>query len=587
MKEPYGVEKDIGFMGVLSITFRSMIHAFPLIFASLLLLATIAGILLTAAPRIFQQIIDFIIAGESKDIFLKSLILYGVCLFVGLICKFGATKISFYIATQVEDCWRYKGLNHYYNLHLAWHDKHDSGEVATKIDKGGGAIFALLYELFGHNLLVSLITLLFVLIYTFLTFPWFGMALLLPIPLYIAVTFIISQKIAKAQGKLNRLETKASRALYDGVSNVRAVKAFGKEELETKYYAGRWDKYHSHEYKVERLWFTQEFIQTAIEVILRIAILTYCIYAVINNKITIGQLILIISYQQMTFAPLAQLNQLFTRVRRKAKQASHLFEIISEPDLLRDRKEAKIIEPLKGKIEFKDVTFEYQKKAAALHNINLQLPAGTTTALVGRSGAGKSTLALLLLRFYDPDSGVISYDGVDLRDIKRASLRQQMAWIPQDTSLFNRTIKENIAYGKAGVVMAQIEQAARLAHAHEFILNTPNGYNSVIGERGVKLSGGQRQRIAIARSLLTKPSLLIMDESTSHLDSETEKAISESIRELHHKTTQVIIAHRLSTILHADQIVVLDQGKIIAVGKHPELLNNQIYKKLYQLQFHH
>ena len=287
----------------------------------------------------------------------------------------------------------------------------------------------------------------------------------------------------------------------------------------------------------------------------------------------------------MTFAPLAQLNQLFTRLRRNAKRASHLFEIIGEKDVLTDSPDAVSVKPLLQEIVLHNVSFEYTKKTAALYDINLAIPAGTTTALVGRSGAGKSTLAFLLLRFYDPDQGKITYDGTNLRSIQRASLRKQVTWIPQDTSLFNRTMRENIAYGNPKAGQEAIEQAAKLAQAHEFILKTPNGYNSVTGERGVKLSGGQRQRIAIARSLLTKPSILIMDESTSHLDSETEKAISESIQELHHKTTQIIIAHRLSTILHADQIVVLDEGRVVAVGKHQELLGNPIYKRLYELQF--
>ncbi len=263
-----------------------------------------------------------------------------------------------------------------------------------------------------------------------------------------------------------------------------------------------------------------------------------------------------------------------------------MFEILAENDKLKDSGDAVGINQLKKEIVFETVSFEYAGKVDALHDINIKIPAGTTTALVGKSGAGKSTLALLLMRFYDPSNGKILFDGVDLKKIKRSYLRQQIAWIPQDTSLFNRSIKENIAYGNPKVSMKEIISAAKLAHAHDFILQTLKGYDSVIGERGVKLSGGQRQRIAIARALLIKPSVLILDESTSHLDSETEKAISESIRTLHHKTTQIIIAHRLSTILHADQIVVLDNGRIIAVGKHNELLKNPVYKRLYELQFH-
>lgn len=416
--------------------------------------------------------------------------------------------------------------------------------------------------------------------------PLFGVLLIAPIPIYVGVTYIISKKIAEGQAKLNKLSDIANRTLFDGVANVRTVKAFGKEVGEVLLYAKKWSGYHNFEYGVERLWFIQDFLQTAIEVSMRTALLIYCVYSAIKGSLTIGQITLLISYQQMTFAPLIQLNQLFTRMRRNAKRITHMLEIMAEDDKLKDAPNAVSINSLKKELKLNKVGFEYSGKIAALHDISITIPEGTTTALVGRSGAGKSTLALLLMRFYDPEKGSITFDGVDLKKIKRSFLRKQMAWIPQDTSLFNRTIKENISYGKENATTEEIENAAKLANAHEFILKTSKGYNSIIGERGVRLSGGQRQRIAIARALLTKPSVLIMDESTSHLDSETERAISEAIRTLHHKTTQIIIAHRLSTILHADQIVVLEKGKIAAVGKHAELLKNPIYNKLYKIQFH-
>jgi ABC-type multidrug transport system fused ATPase/permease subunit len=220
----------------------------------------------------------------------------------------------------------------------------------------------------------------------------------------------------------------------------------------------------------------------------------------------------------------------------------------------------------------------------ALHDVSASLKAGTTTAIVGRSGAGKSTLAMLLLRFYDPDDGSIRWNGIDLRDASRESLRNKTTLILQDTTLFNRSIAENISYGKPNVMQSDIEHAAKLAHAHDFITHLPNGYGSIVGERGVRLSGGQRQRIAIARALLVKPELLVMDEATSHLDSETELAIQDAIRYLHGKHTQVIIAHRLSTVQHADNIILMDKGKILSQGTHNQLLRHPLYRKLCKLQ---
>lgn len=588
MKDAYAVtENDIGFTQVLKIILRSVWGDFKKYVIAFTLLAITAGILTTLAPKILQQIIDLLLSRSGwQASFWKLLGTYCAVLFAGELAKFAASKVSFYIATQVEDKWRYAALMHYYKLYFAWHDKHDSGWIGNRIDKGGSAVYTVVHELMGDRLLVSAITLIFVLAYSFWLFPLFGIILLLPIPLHIIVTYLISQKIAKGQAKLNILSDVANKTLYDGVANVRAVKSFGNEEQETTHYANKWSSYHIFEYGVEKLWFMQSFTQSAIEIPLRTLMLAYCVYATLKGTITVGQILLIISYQQMTFAPLQQLNQLFTRLKRNAKKIEHLFEIIAEQDLLKDVPNAKKIAPLKENIKLTNVNFEYSGKVDALHNINLQINAGTTTALVGRSGAGKSTLALLLMRFYDPTKGSITYDRIDLRDIQRDSLRKQMAWIPQDTSLFNRTIKENISYGKQNATEKEIETAAKLAHAHEFIMKTPKKYDSIIGERGVKLSGGQRQRIAIARALLIKPSVLLLDESTSHLDSETEKAISESIQQLHHNTTQIIIAHRLSTILHADQIVVLDKGKVVAVGTHKELLKNSVYKRLYELQFH-
>jgi len=222
----------------------------------------------------------------------------------------------------------------------------------------------------------------------------------------------------------------------------------------------------------------------------------------------------------------------------------------------------------------------------ALKNISLSIKAGSTVALVGKSGSGKSTLASLILRFYDPSSGSILWDGLDLKDVKRSSLRSSVSVVLQQSNLFNISIHDNIAYGKLNATKEEVIAAAILANAHDFIIQLPNQYDSVVGEKGVKLSGGQKQRIAIARSLISNPSLLIFDESTSNLDTESERVIQESMKFLRKRVTQLVIAHRLSTIIHSDMIVLLEEGKIIGTGTHRELLkNNKTYQKLYNLQF--
>jgi ABC-type multidrug transport system fused ATPase/permease subunit len=578
-------KEDITFLGILKVVFRSVLKRFKLLFFSVILASAIAAVFQIAAPKVFQRIIDDFTSGSYDLPFLVKLgLLAGLFLLLAALFQFIADKLSFYIATQVEDRWKYAGLLKFYSLPMKWHDQHDSGEIGSKMEQGATSIFSIIHELFGQNFLVSFITLIFVIAYSFILFPLFAFILLVPVPFYIIVTYFISRKISAMQIKANKLHHIAARTWYDGVGNLRYVKTFGRDYDETKYYASKWGAYHNFEYVTERIWFLQSLTQKIIEAAMRVILLVFAAFSVHSKAITVGQVVLLISFQQLTFSPLDQLNRLFTRIRRVSKRVSHLFDIIAEEDKLEDSHDAVDLPKLKKKISFNNVTFKYGKKMHALHNVSVSMPAGTTTAIVGRSGAGKSTLAMLLLRFYDPDSGSITWDGIDLKKAKRSSLRNKSTLILQDTTLFNRSIYDNISYGKPEVTKEQIEKAAKLAHAHDFILKLPEGYSSIVGERGVRLSGGQRQRLAIARALLVEPELLVMDEATSHLDSETELAIKDAIEYLHGKHTQVIIAHRLSTVQHADNIILMDKGKVIAQGPHHKLLRNPIYRKLCKLQ---
>jgi ABC-type multidrug transport system fused ATPase/permease subunit len=264
-----------------------------------------------------------------------------------------------------------------------------------------------------------------------------------------------------------------------------------------------------------------------------------------------------------------------------------MFTILDEPITVTDKPNAPTLAPLSREIEFKNVSFAYRASGEpALAGINLKIPAGHTFALVGRSGSGKTTFINLLLRSFDPQSGAILIDGTDIRDITQESLRRQIAVVPQEVDLFSRTVAENIAYGHPEMTRKQIEAAAKTALAHDFILKLEKGYDTVVGERGIKLSGGERQRIGIARAVLRDPKILILDEATSHLDTESEQLISRATDALIKNRTSFIIAHRFSTILRADQIVVFKDSKIEAIGTHQELLKKSpTYKKLYSLQF--
>ena len=289
----------------------------------------------------------------------------------------------------------------------------------------------------------------------------------------------------------------------------------------------------------------------------------------------------------MAYQPLANLGSLFTRLRRNITRVNRLFSILDEPLRVVDSPNAISLPQLSKQIELKNVSFSYRNdRQWALENINILIPAGSTVALVGRSGSGKTTFINLLLRSYDPQKGQILIDGIDVKDATQASLRDQIAVVPQEVDLFSRSVYDNIAYGRQDVTKNQVEEAAKIALAHDFVMKLDEGYQTIVGERGIKLSGGERQRIGIARAVLRDPSILILDEATSHLDSESERLISQATKALIKNRTSFIIAHRLSTVLHADRIVVFSKGIIDAIGKHGELLKTSpIYSRLYSLQF--
>jgi len=321
----------------------------------------------------------------------------------------------------------------------------------------------------------------------------------------------------------------------------------------------------------------------------------------------------LLAYQQMCFQPIIEFSRLFSRIRKSVRKLRDIIAVLRFPDPLADVENPVQIKELQSSIEFHGVCFAYEARdsekkgtlsdvdlqrkrgvdassggcsSPTLSNLSIQIKAGTTTAIVGRSGSGKSTLISLLLRFYDPSSGNITWDGVDLKNISRQSFRQTTSIVYQDTTLFNRSLAQNICYGVPNASNLEMRKAAKLANIDDFIMSLDDKYDTIVGERGVRLSGGQRQRIAIARALIKNPSLLVLDESTSSLDSESEHAIQQSILSLHHHVTQVIVAHRLSTVLHADQIIVMDAGLVVGIGTHNDLRRNcPIYARLCSLQF--
>jgi ABC-type multidrug transport system fused ATPase/permease subunit len=311
---------------------------------------------------------------------------------------------------------------------------------------------------------------------------------------------------------------------------------------------------------------------------------------VLRGASTIGEFVLYIALHGLAYQPLRQISIVFPRLRRNTARVERLFQVQDQPILVVDKPEAEILPAHSRAIEFDNVSFRYALREHgsewALHNMNVVIEAGKTVALIGRSGSGKTTFINLLLRSFDPDTGAIRIDGYNLRDVTRESLLCQIAVVPQEVDLFSRTIFQNIAYGKPNAAKEEVVLAAQTALAHDFIMATEQGYDTVVGERGIKLSGGERQRIGIARAVLRDPKILILDEATSHLDTESERLIAQATDALIKNRTTIIIAHRLSTILHADMILVFDGGRLEAAGRHEELLAaSPTYKRLYEFQF--
>ncbi|KKT19469.1 MAG: multidrug resistance-like protein ATP-binding protein MdlB [Candidatus Nomurabacteria bacterium GW2011_GWB1_43_7] len=493
----------------------------------------------------------------------------------------------FQMVTKLEDKVRNQTLGKYLQLHSLFHHGVSSGQIIGRIDRGGTSVYIIVYEIIGQNFIPPII--IFIGAFAALLYSniWIALAIVIPFPIYILATRNIANKIYLIEQKANDAFENISKEMYDVAGNVQTVKKFSQEEKETQDNRNSLLNARKIQYTAERLWSHIENIQAIISTTGRVAVLALSAWFVLQGTATIGQFVLYVTLQNMAYQPLSSLGSLFTRMRRNMTRVERLFAVLDEPLRVTDTPNAFNLPPLQKQIEFKDVSFSYRgDKEWALKDINVIIPAHTTCALVGRSGSGKTTFINLLLRSHDPQRGNILIDGFDISKVTKVSLREQIAVVPQEVDLFSRTVVQNIAYGRGNISKEKIENAAKTALAHDFILKLEQGYDTIVGERGVKLSGGERQRIGIARAVLRDPKILILDEATSHLDTESEQIITRATDALVKDRTSLIIAHRLSTVINADKILVFGGGKIEAMGTHVELLHSSsTYLRLYSLQF--
>lgn len=407
----------------------------------------------------------------------------------------------------------------------------------------------------------------------------------LPVIIFTAMKF--GEEMRRISRKAQRKTADILTVLHETISGIRVVKSFTMEDHEAKRFAGENEKSFWIAMREAALHATQTPLLTLIQAVAILSIVWYGSFQVVSGHLSPSNLIAFFTGIALLADPISKLSKLNVTIQKSIAAAERVFEVMDLKPTVMEKKNAVKLGKLDGSVEFRDVTFRYEtKEGEVLKNVSVSVSPGEIIALVGPSGAGKTTFVNLIPRFYDPVKGSISVDGTDLKDCQIFSLRKQMGIVPQETLLFSSSIKENIAYGDMKAGEDRIIEAARMANAHDFITKLPQGYDTLVGERGLRLSGGQRQRIAIARALLRDPRILILDEATSSLDTESERLVQDALEKLMKGRTTFVIAHRLSTVRVANRILVFKDGAIIETGTHDELLNKGgLYKKLYQMQF--
>jgi len=478
-----------------------------------------------------------------------------------------------------------KVFRHLHALSLRFHLNRQTGGMTRDIERGTRGVNSLIsYSLF--NVLPTLVEITLVLGYLVLNYDiWFTIITGVALASYIAFTVIVTEWRTHFRRTMNELDSKANTKAIDSLINYETVKYFSNEDYEAR----RYDQgLQSFENAAVRSQTSLSFLNTGQSLIIATAvtlILWRATEGVIAGTMTLGDLVLVNSFMIQLYIPLNFLGVIYREIKQSLADMERLFSLLDQNREVADGTHAQPLVTRGAHVEFSHVEFSYEAKRQILFDVDFSIPAGTTTAVVGHSGSGKSTLSRLLFRFYDVNGGAIRIDGQDLRDITQASLRSSIGIVPQDTVLFNDTIEYNIAYGRPGASHEDIVAAARAASIHDFIESLPDGYQSMVGERGLKLSGGEKQRVAIARTLLKNPAILIFDEATSALDSKSEQAIQAQLKEIAKDRTTLVIAHRLSTIADAQQIIVLDHGRIVERGTHQSLLAARgLYQQMWERQ---
>jgi len=476
-------------------------------------------------------------------------------------------------------------FRHLHALSLRFHLERQTGGLTRDIERGTRAVNSLIsYSL--YSIIPTLIEVSMVLTYLAIKFDiWFAAITIVALVFYITFTVSVTEWRTKFRKQMNEMDSKAHSRAIDSLLNFETVKYFNNEEFEAKRYDENLEHYRLAALKSQR---TLSFLNTGQQLIIAaglVAMLWRATQGVVDGRMTLGDLVMVNAFMIQLYIPLGFLGVLYREIKQSLTDLDKMFTLMEREREIADVPGAQPLKVNGANVTFSHVNFAYEAARPILHDISFEIPAGKTVAVVGPSGSGKSTLARLLFRFYDVQQGQILIAGQDIKQVTQASVRQAIGIVPQDTVLFNDTVEYNIAYGKPGATREHVEEAARSAHIHSFISATPKGYDTMVGERGLKLSGGEKQRVAIARTLLKNPPILIFDEATSALDSANERAIQAELQSVAQNKTTLVIAHRLSTVVDAHEILVMDAGRILERGTHAELLAaNGRYASMWALQ---
>lgn len=555
-----------------------------------LVLGEILGLL---APYFYGVSVDALAPGADEDqtIFMLTAGALGMVVAYGVmrILSVGFSQLRDVIFAQVgQRALRQLALEtfrHMHRLSLRYHITRKTGGLSRVMERGvKGVEFLLRFMLFSIGPLI--LKLLIVAGIFYLEFGFIYMAIvLITIVLYIWFTFSVTEWRVKVRKEMNDKDTDANQKAIDSLLNFETVKYFGAEEREALRYDESMRGYEAAALKTSYSLAFLNFGQTLLITGGLITVMILAAMAVQRGELSVGDFVMANAYMIQITMPLGFLGTVYREIRQALVDMGEMFDLLGQPQEVTDVANAEDLNIKGGQIEFDNVTFGYDSERIILSKLSLKIKKGETVAIVGPSGSGKSTIGRLLFRFYDVNSGSLKIDGQDIRDVTQASVHNSIGIVPQDTVLFNDTIGYNIAYGRDGASEDEIIAAAKSAKIHDFIISLTDGYNTTVGERGLKLSGGEKQRVGIARTLLKNPPILVLDEATSALDTETERNIQDSLRGLGSGRSVITIAHRLSTVVDADQIIVLEQGSIVEKGTHDELLNlNGRYAKMWHIQ---